>query len=83
MKEAQFVSTEACQATFAELKRRLSTTPILRGPNWELSFHISSDASDTTIGVFLGHQEGNSMYAIYYVSKNLVLAELKYMVTKK
>ena len=83
MKEAQFVSTEACQATFAELKRRLSTTPILRGPNWALLLHISFDASDTTIGGVLGQQEGHIPYAIYYVSKNLALAELNYTITEK
>ena len=83
MKDAQFVWTEACQAMFAELKRRLSTTPILRGPNWALPFHISFDASDTTIGAVLGQQEGHIPYAIYYVSKNLAPAELNYTVIEK
>ena len=81
MKDAQFVWTEECQATFAELKKRLSTTPILRGPNWALPFHISSDASNTSIGAVLGQHEGHNPYVIYYVSKNLAFAELKYTVT--
>ena len=67
----------ACQTAFDKLKERLSTTPILRGPNWTLPFHISSDASDTTIGAVLGQQDGQVPYAIYYVSKNLAPAELK------
>ena len=53
MKDTQFVWTGACQEAFAELKKRLSTTPILRGHNWTLPFHISFDALDTTIGAFL------------------------------
>ena len=73
----------ACQTAFDKLKERLSTTPILRGPNWTLPFHISSDASDTAIGVVLGQQDGQVPYAIYYVSKNLSPAELNYTVTEK
>ena len=54
MKDMQFVWNEACQTTFVKLKENLSTAPILRGPNWTLPFHISSDASDTAIGAVLG-----------------------------
>ena len=54
MKDVQFIWNEACQKAFVKLKDKLSTTPILRGPNWTLPFHISSDASDTSIGEVLG-----------------------------
>ena len=54
MKDVQFVWNEACQTTFVKLKEKLSIAPILRGPNWTLSFHIYSDASDTAIGAVLG-----------------------------
>jgi len=53
-KNAEFKWTDDCEKAFNELKHQLSTTPILRGPNWALPFHISSDASDTTIEVVLG-----------------------------
>jgi len=55
----------------------------LRGPNWSLPFHISSDASDLAIGVALGKEENKKSYAIYYISKNLSSAELNYTVTEK
>ena len=54
MKDVQFAWNDADQIAFIELKNRLSTTPFLRGPNWALPFHISSDASDTAIGAVLG-----------------------------
>ena len=54
MKDVQFIWNEACQTAFVKLKDKLSTAPILRGPNWTLPFHISSDASNTTIGAILG-----------------------------
>ena len=57
--------------------------PILRGPDWSLPFHISIDASDTTIGGVLGQKEGHAPYAIYFISKNLTPAELNYTVTEK
>jgi hypothetical protein len=55
----------------------------LRGGNWSLPFHISTDASDTTLGAMLGQQENQSSYAIYFISKNLTPTELNYTVTEK
>ena len=51
--------------------------------NWELPFHISSDALDTSIGIVIGQEEDRKPYAIYYISKNLTLAELNYIVIEK
>jgi hypothetical protein len=73
-----------CQNAFETLKENLSITPIVvREPNWSLPFHISTDASDTTIGVVLGQKEDNQPYEIYFISKNLTLAKLNCMVTEK
>ena len=68
---------------FTELKKRLYTTPTLRGANWALPFHISLDAFDTAIGAVLGKQDGQAPYAIYYISKNLALVQLNYNVTER
>ena len=54
--------------------------PVLRGPNWALPFHISTDASDTAIGGVLGQKEDQQSYAIYFVSKNLPPIELNYTI---
>ena len=40
MKDDEFNWTDACQTAFVELKKRLSTSPIPRGPIWALPFHI-------------------------------------------
>ena len=61
----------------------MSSTPVLRGPNWSLPFHIQTDASDTALGGVLGQKENQSYYAIYFISKNLTPAELNYTVTEK
>ena len=71
MKDVEFHWAEFCEYSFEVLKAKLSLGPILRGPNWSLPFHISTDASDTTIGGVLGQKEYQASYAIYFVSKNL------------
>jgi hypothetical protein len=82
-KEAEFKWDDECQISFEILKQKLSTTPVLRGPNWSLPFHICTDASDTALGAVLGQRENQMPYAIYFVSKNLSPAEVNYTVTEK
>lgn len=69
--------------TFEHLKQKLPKTPILRGRNWSLPFHISMDASDSSLGDVLGQKENKVHYAIYFISKNLTPIELNYTVTEK
>ena len=83
VKYVNFIWEDSCQSAFEDLKLKLSETPILRGPNWTLPFHISTDASDSTLGAVLGQKEEQLHYAIYFTSKNLTPAELNYIVTKK
>eukprot|EP00253_Pinus_taeda_P027183 PITA_27183 len=66
-----------------ELKDKLVSAPILRGPNWALPFHIHTDASKKAIGATLGQVEEKLPYAIYFVNKNLSKAEMNYIVTEK
>ena len=82
-RDVEFQWTNHCQNAFQTLKEKLSVVPILCGPNLSLPFHISTDASDTTIGASLGQKENLFNYAIYYISKNLTPAELNYTVTEK
>eukprot|EP00253_Pinus_taeda_P007596 PITA_07596 len=81
-KDCEFKWDPDCQSTFETLKTRISEARILRGPNWKLPFHISTDASDTSLGAVLG-QKDLIPYAIYYTSKNLTPTDLNYTVTEK
>ena len=83
IKDVEFQWIESCQNAFEILKAKLSVAPILRGPDWTLPFHISTDASDTAIGGVLGQKEGQSSYVIYFISKNISPAELNYTITEK
>jgi len=52
-------------------------------PNWNLPFHTHIDASDKSLGVVLKHKDTAETYVNYYISKNIVSAELDYIVTEK
>ena len=56
-KNAKFVWSEKCQANFEELKKRLTTTPVLVLPNLNKNFSIYCDASRQGIRCVL-MQEG-------------------------
>ena len=73
-KNAKFVWSEKCQANFEELKRRLTTTPVLTLPDLNKSFSIYCDASRQGLGCVL-MQEGR---VVAYASRQLRKHELNY-----
>jgi hypothetical protein len=83
IKDVDFVWNEQCQTAIETLKAKLSMALVLRGPNWNLPFHISTDSSDTAIRGVLGKKEDQHSYSIYFISKNLSPAELNYTITQK
>ena len=62
-----FVWSEECQASFEELKKRLTTAPVLAMPDIHKSFDIYCDASHQGLGCVL-MQEG---HVIAYASRQL------------
>ena len=70
-KDAKFIWGEDYQRSFEELKTYLTTTPIVRAPNWQLPFEVMYDASNLVIGVVLRQREGGKLYVVYYASKTL------------
>ena len=61
----------------------MTTTPIVRAPNWQLPFEVMCDASDFAIGAVLGQREDGKPYVIYYASKTLNEAQRNYTTTEK
>ena len=66
-KNAKFVWTEQCQASFEELKKRLTIAPVLVLPDLNKSFSIYCDASRLGLGCVL-MQEGR---VVAYASRQL------------
>nr|CAN67576.1 hypothetical protein VITISV_025810 [Vitis vinifera] len=82
-KDAKFIWDERCQNSFDQLKKFLTTTPIVRAPNSQLPFDLMCDASDFAIGVMLGQREDGKPYVIYYASKTLNETQRNYTTTEK
>jgi hypothetical protein len=66
-KEKKFTWTESCERSFQELKRRLTTTPVLTLPDIQRDFVIYCDASHQGLGCVL-IQDGK---VVAYASRQL------------
>jgi hypothetical protein len=73
-KDKKFEWTSACEASFQELKKRLTTAPILVMPDMEKSFSIYCDASGQGLGCVL-MQDG---HVVAYASRQLRKHEAHY-----
>jgi hypothetical protein len=68
---------------FHKLRSMLSSAPIMKPPNWSLSFEIMCDAFVYAVGAVLGQHEGKLPHVIYYASKTLMDAQVNYTTTEK
>jgi hypothetical protein len=73
-KDKKFKWTPACEASFQELKKRLTTAPILVVPDMEKSFSIYCDASGQGFCCVL-IQDGR---VVAYASRQLRKHEVNY-----
>jgi ribonuclease HI len=73
-KDKKFEWSEACQNSFEELRKRLTTAPVLTMPDIHKSFDIYCDASKQGLGCVL-MQEG---HVIAYASRQLRKHEQNY-----
>ncbi|CAA0819728.1 Uncharacterized mitochondrial protein AtMg00860, partial [Striga hermonthica] len=73
-KSTRFVWSPQCEASFQELKTRLTTAPVLTIPDPTLEFTIFSDASKMGLGCVL-MQQGK---VVAYASRQLKPHELNY-----
>nr|GEX03452.1 reverse transcriptase domain-containing protein [Tanacetum cinerariifolium] len=82
-KETPFVFSKDCIDAFKTLKKKLTETPILVIPDWNLPFKLVYDASDFTIGAVLGQCETKHFQPIHYASKPMTEAQIHYTMTEK
>ncbi|KAL6319393.1 hypothetical protein AAG906_014067 [Vitis piasezkii] len=64
IQDVEFIWTKTCQESFQRLKSLLTTTPIVKPPNWSLPFELMCNASDYAVGVVLGHREDGKPYVV-------------------
>lgn len=83
-KDIIFNWNEECQVAFEELKKSLTSQPVLRQPDLEKEFLLYTDASNYAIGAVLSQKdEENREYVISYASRLLKGAEVHYGISEK
>ena len=68
---------------FELMKKKLTSTPIVVAPDWNLPFELMCDASNFAVGAVLVQRKEKVFYAIYYVSRTLNDAQPNYATTEK
>ncbi|RDX63461.1 hypothetical protein CR513_58106, partial [Mucuna pruriens] len=84
-KDVEFNFDQPCIEAFQELKRRLTSAPILQAPNWDLPFELMCDASNSALGAVLGQRArvGQPVHVIAYASRTMDPAQQNYTTTEK
>ncbi len=80
----KFEWTDECQAAFEMLKNTLSSTPVLRNPDFNRTFILQTDASNRGIGAVLSQVDETGVeHPIAFFSKKLLPREERYSTVEK
>ena len=82
-KKRQFTWDDNCEEAFNELKRKLTTSPILAYPTTGGEFILDTDASDSGIGAVLSQVQDGTERVVGYASRALSKPERNYCVTRR
>ena len=83
-KNVQFKWTNECNKSFLELKKRLTTSPVLIHPDPQKQYIVECDASNLAIGAILSQRDDNNrLHPVAYYSRSLSNAEINYSITDK
>lgn len=83
-RNARFKWNKEAQTSFDKLKEYLSQPPILIHPDFDKDFVLSADASDNTLGGWLGQEDANGIIRpIAYFSKKLNPTQRRYTILEK
>ena len=77
-KDRQFTWTNQEENAFNGLKKALVTAPVLKLPDFEREFTVTTDASEVSVGAILQQNFGEGLQPICYESKKLNPAESRY-----
>ena len=81
-KKVPFVWTDECQAAFELLRRELITAPVLEFPDYNGSFIVGTDTSNTSLGAVLSNIIQGEERPLVYASRVLSKTETNYSTTK-
>ncbi|XP_067305997.1 uncharacterized protein [Pseudorasbora parva] len=75
--------TPSLEEAFAQVKAALTSSPVLRAPDFSGPFLLQTDASDTGLGAVLSQIQEGEEHPIIYISRKLSPAERKYATVEK
>ncbi|KAL0200063.1 hypothetical protein M9458_003250, partial [Cirrhinus mrigala] len=75
--------TEEAERAFQDIKRALTTEPVLRAPDFTCPFLLQTDASDTGLGAVLSQVQDGEEHLVVYISRKLSQAERNYAAVEK
>ena len=70
--------SEAQHRAFNRLKLALTTAPVLRLPDFDRQFVVTTDASDAAVGAILEQDFGKGLQPVAFASRKLNGAEMRY-----
>ena len=76
--KAKWHCDDAQENSFLALKISLATAPVLRLPDFDHQFVVTTDASDVAIGAILQQDVGMGLQPIAFASRKLQQAEIRY-----
>lgn len=82
-KAKKFKWDENCQKSFQQLKNKIIEYPILRYPNFEEKFNITTDASAIAISAVLSQGPSGKDLPIAFASRTLLSAETRYSTSEQ
>ena len=82
-KDSKFIWCQFCQTAFDEMKKTMTSYPVLQNPDFKLLFIITSDASGFALDVILSQLDNfQHEYVCAYTSRTLKNAEINYTITE-
>ncbi|CAM5168409.1 unnamed protein product [Eretmochelys imbricata] len=75
----QFSGTEECQKAFNQLKATLMSDPVLRAPDFDKPFLVTTDASERGVGAVLMRE----FHPVVFLSKKLSERESHWSISEK
>ena len=82
-KDAAFEWTEKVESAFVHLKKQLVNAPILKLPNDNAEFILTTDASDFAVGAVLSQLGEEGLQPVAFESRKMIPAERNYAAHEK
>ena len=81
-KNAKFIWSTDCENAFIEIKKRLTSAPVLVSPDFSKRFFVQTDASGVGLGAVLTQKLEGEDHIIAYASRSLTKSEKLYSATE-